>query len=60
MKRILILVAVVAVISGCCCTNRVAVRQVAVVPVTPVFQTVTFGYNFVQPLDVTTTTIDFY
>lgn len=56
----------VVIASGCCCraTNLVAVRQVSVVPVvpvvSPVIQPVILDAGYVEPLDVTTTTIDFY
>ena len=43
--------------AGCCCnTGVVAYRQVVVAPV---IEPVQYGY-YSEPLDVTTTTIDFY
>lgn len=56
MKWIM-LIGIGFIITGCCCTTTryVQYRQVAVVPV---YETVIM--NDQEPLDVTTTTIDFY
>ncbi len=56
MKWIILFGAVV-LMAGCCCTRVVAYRQVAVAPVVePVLI-----YPYSQgPIDVTTTTIDYY
>ena len=57
MKWIL-LIASVVLMAGCCCTTTdvIAYRQVTV---TPVVEPIVYTYPQ-QPLDVTTTTIDFY
>ena len=69
MKGILLL-AITFIATGCCCTNQyvqyrsVAVAPVAVRPVVrpvivaPVVEPVIVGYP--GPMDVTTTTIDYY
>jgi hypothetical protein len=65
MKSI-ILAGVALLTVGCCCTNTEVVQYRRVMPVTkvvtrvvsPVIQPVIVDY--VQPVDVTTTTIDFY
>lgn len=56
MKWIIILGSVLF-ISGCCCNRVVAYRQVAVAPV--VEPVLVFPYSQ-GPIDVTTTTIDYY
>ncbi len=53
----IILFGSVVLMAGCCCTNVVAYRPVAV---TPVVEPVAIYAYPVGPLDVTTTTIDFY
>lgn len=62
------LAGMIALTTGCCCTNTAVVYQpvrvvpvkrvVAVVPIAPVVEPVIVDY--VEPVDVTTTTIDFY
>lgn len=50
-------------VSGCTYYTQevVSYRQVAVVPVSPVVETVSYGvYGVQEPLNVTTTTVDFY
>lgn len=60
----IILLCMAALTAGCCTTQVVAYRQVSVarvVPVrvvSPVIEPVLVDY--VEPVDVTTTTIDFY
>lgn len=61
MKWIM-LIGVTLIATGCCCTNYrsteiVQYRQVAVAPVV---ETVVLDVDNPEPLDVTTTTIDFY
>ncbi|CAM2958893.1 hypothetical protein [Legionella worsleiensis] len=53
------LVTIAILSSGCVCTSTevIAYRQVTVAPVV---ETVMFDYNQPGPIDVTTTTIDFY
>ncbi|KTD65134.1 hypothetical protein Lsha_0503 [Legionella shakespearei DSM 23087] len=48
--------------AGCCCTTAEVVeyRQVTLTPVAPVVQPVIYDVYAPGPLDVTTTTIDFY
>ena len=62
-----ILASIIFLTTGCCCTNQVVeyrqVRVARVVPVvtrivTPVIEPVRVDY--VEPIDVTTTSIDFY
>lgn len=56
MKWIM-LIGITFILSSCCCTNRVVqYRQVVVAPV--VVEPVILGD--LEPIDVTTTTIDFY
>jgi hypothetical protein len=68
MKWIM-LAGIIGLTTGCCCTSTtqviayrqvsvVPVKRVAIVPVRPVIEPVTVEY--VEPVDVTTTTIDFY
>lgn len=61
MKWIM-LIGVTLIASGCCCstyqtTEVVQYRQVAVAPVV---ETVVLDVDNPEPLDVTTTTVDFY
>lgn len=68
MMKWIMLMCVGLLTAGCCCNNVgvVTYRQVAVVPVVsfrqvavaPVIEPVIYSYS--EPLDVTTTTIDFY
>ncbi|CAM4502539.1 MAG: hypothetical protein LEGION0403_FIIPPAGN_02565 [Legionella sp.] len=57
MMKWIVLLGVVVFMSGCCCTQVVAYRQVAVTPV--VEPVMVFPYRQ-GPIDVTTTTIDYY
>lgn len=63
MKWIM-LIGVTLFAAGCCCTSAeyVEYRQVTVAPVVaaPVVQPVILDVDNPEPLDVTTTTIDFY
>lgn len=60
MKGIIIL-GIILLTTGCCCTN-VQYRQVTVAPVvvSPVVEPVILSADYPGPLDVTTTTIDYY
>ncbi|MCL9684805.1 hypothetical protein [Legionella maioricensis] len=60
MKGIIIL-GIVLLTAGCCCTT-VQYRQVTVAPVAiaPVVEPVILSADYPGPLDVTTTTIDYY
>ena len=53
----MMLVGAVLVMTGCCCTRVVEYRRVAVAPV--VEPVLIFPYSQ-GPIDVTTTTIDYY
>lgn len=59
MKWMILLSGITLLCAGCCCTNTeiIQYRQVAVAPVV---QPVILDVDYPQPLDVTTTTIDFY
>ncbi|WP_018578516.1 hypothetical protein [Legionella shakespearei] len=61
MKWIL-LIGITLMAAGCCCTTAEVVeyRQVTLTPVAPVVQPVIYDVYAPGPLDVTTTTIDFY
>ncbi|MGL5741768.1 MAG: hypothetical protein ACRCXC_04070 [Legionella sp.] len=60
MKWIRLVVSIVFM-AGCCCTNVVAYRPVLVIPVVSQVIEHVRVYAYPQgPLDVTTTTIDFY
>lgn len=60
----IILLSMAALLMGCCCTDVVEYKQVNVARVapvrvvSPVIEPVLVDY--VEPVDVTTTTIDFY
>lgn len=57
MKGIIVL-GMVLILCSCCCVPVTRVVQYRQVAVTPVVETVIM--NDVEPIDVTTTTIDFY
>jgi len=57
MKWIMLL-GVSFILSSCCCTPTTRVVQYRQVAVTPVMETIIV--NDQEPIDVTTTTIDFY
>jgi hypothetical protein len=61
MKGIIIL-GIILLTAGCCCTSTqlVQYRQVTVAPVVPVVEPVILSADYPGPLDVTTTTIDYY
>lgn len=71
MMKWIMLMCIGLLTAGCCCNNVgvVTFRQAAFVPVVPVvpFRQVVVApvvepvvYSYSEPLDVTTTTIDFY
>ena len=53
----IVLIGALVLMTGCCCTRVVAFRPVAVVPV--IEPVMVFPYSQ-GPIDVTTTTIDYY
>lgn len=56
MKWIILFLTLIFV-SGCCCTRVVAFRQVTVAPVVEPVMVYPYSQG---PIDVTTTTIDYY
>lgn len=55
----MLLLGICLLCSGCgCCYNRAALVEYKQVAVAPVVEPV--SYSYCEPIDVTTTTIDFY
>ncbi len=59
MKWIL-LIAIALLTTGCCCVPSTAIVQYRQVTVAPVVEPVVLDVDYPGPLDVTTTTIDYY
>lgn len=69
MMKWIALIGITLIIAGCCCTGPevVGYQQVGVAPVlapviapAPVIEPVVLGVGYPGPIDVTTTTIDYY
>jgi len=59
MKWIM-LIGIIGLMAGCCCTNTTEVVQYRQVAVAPVVEPVIIDQYNPGPIDVTTTTVDFY
>lgn len=57
MMKWIVLLAIAALTTGCCCNQVVQYRQVTVAPVV---EPVILDVDYPGPIDVTTTTIDYY
>ncbi|CEG57880.1 exported protein of unknown function [Legionella fallonii LLAP-10] len=56
----IVLIGIAVLASGCCCVTSSEIVQYRQVTVAPVVEPVILDVDYPGPLDVTTTTIDYY